>query len=159
MELQNGCLAQAHSNLFIPSTLKGSCANDERGAVNQDRLKENLDLATNVYINRCDGCSCGDTVIHLFRGVDSSKLQELRALLQIFLKGSQQKKKQLHDDYPEAYFFLNTVWSVRNQHIVSDLPEMYIFLSVLLFSARMCAPTLSAEANRPQHIHSSHMVH
>ncbi len=28
VELQNGCLANAHSNLFIPSTLKGSCTSE-----------------------------------------------------------------------------------------------------------------------------------
>ena len=93
VELQNRCLTQAHYNLFIPSTLKGSCANDETGTIDQDRLKENLELATDVYINRCNGYSCGDTVIHLFIDADSSKLQEVRPLLNIFLKGSQQEKK------------------------------------------------------------------
>ena len=75
VELQNGCLTKAHSNLFIPSTLKGSCTNDETGAINQERLKENLQLVMCI-INRCNGCSC-DTTIHLF------KLQELRPLLNV----------------------------------------------------------------------------
>ena len=83
--------------------------NDETGAVDQHRLKENLQLATDVYINRCNGCSCGDTVIHLFRGADSSKLQELRPLLNVFLQGSQQKKSQLRDSHPEALALFNTV--------------------------------------------------
>ena len=80
VELQNGCLTEAHSNLFIPSTLKGSCSNDETGAIDQERFKENLEPTTDVYINRCNGCSCGDTII---RGTDSSKLQELRPLLNV----------------------------------------------------------------------------
>ena len=28
VELQNGCLTQAHSGLFIPSTLNGSCVKE-----------------------------------------------------------------------------------------------------------------------------------
>ena len=67
VELQNGCLTQGHSNLFIPSTLKGSCCNEDTGAIDQDRLKANLDTATDMYINRCNQCSSGDTVIHLFK--------------------------------------------------------------------------------------------
>ena len=98
VELQNGCLSQAHSNLFIPSTLSGSCTNKETGAIDESWVKENLELSTDVYINRCNGCSCGDTVIHLFKGADSSKLQELRPLLNIFLKGSKQKKEKLKVD-------------------------------------------------------------
>ena len=31
VELQNGCLALAHSNLFIPSTLNGSCLDSQSG--------------------------------------------------------------------------------------------------------------------------------
>lgn len=127
VELQNGCLTQAHSNLFIPSTLRGSCMNDETGVIDQDKLGENLQLATDVYINRCNGCPCGDTVIHLFKGADSSRLQELRPLLNIFLKGSQQKKKQLRIDHPDVFSFFSPVWSVRERHAVSGLPDMYIF--------------------------------
>ena len=119
--------SQAHSNLFIPSTLSGSCTSDEGGAIDQDRLKQNLKLATEVYINRCDGCSCGDTTIHLFRSADSSKMQELRPLLNIFLKGSEQKKRELCKDHPEEFSFFNKIWSVRNRHAVTGLPEMYMF--------------------------------
>lgn len=108
---------------------------------------------------RCNGCSCGDTVIHLFRGADSSKLQELRPLLNIFLKGSQQKKKQLRIDHPQVFSFFNTVWSVRNQHAVTDLPEMYIFyLRCRLQPECVRAPTMSAEAKGPQHAYPIHMV-
>ena len=40
VELQNGCLAQAHSNVFIPSTLGGSCFNSDTRTIDQDQLKE-----------------------------------------------------------------------------------------------------------------------
>ena len=44
VELQNGCLALGHANLFIPSTLNGSCLKDD-GKVKETKLKENLSSA------------------------------------------------------------------------------------------------------------------
>jgi len=94
VELQNDCLAKADSNLFIPSTLNGSCCNSETGGIDDDKLKENLESAVDVYINQCNGCSCGDAVIHLFnRGGNSTEWQNYQPLLNIFLKGNQKKKK------------------------------------------------------------------
>ena len=40
VELQNGCLALGHANLFIPSNLNGSCFDPQTGKVDQDRLKK-----------------------------------------------------------------------------------------------------------------------
>ena len=48
VELQNGCLALAHSNLFIPSNLNGSCFDPDTGKVDQQRLKVNMDTATDI---------------------------------------------------------------------------------------------------------------
>ena len=48
VELQNGCLSLAHANLFIPSTLNGSCCIG--GDVDQDKLAENLISAAEIYI-------------------------------------------------------------------------------------------------------------
>ena len=45
VELQNGCLAVAH-------TLNGSCLQSSNGKVNEDKLKENLSDAIDVYISR-----------------------------------------------------------------------------------------------------------
>ncbi len=42
VELQNGCLALAHANLFIPSTLSGSCMDGNK--------LDKMDLATDVYV-------------------------------------------------------------------------------------------------------------
>ena len=39
VELQNGCLALAHANMFIPSTLNGSC-NGQGGRVDEEMLKK-----------------------------------------------------------------------------------------------------------------------
>ncbi len=54
VELQNGCLALGHANLFIPSTLNGSCLT-QSGGVNEDILRKNLDSAIDAYISRVDG--------------------------------------------------------------------------------------------------------
>ena len=78
VELQKGCLALGHANLFIPSTLNGSCTNDQTGSIDQEKLHANLQAAMDVYISRVDGSPCGDTVIHLFKGADSSEYQVYR---------------------------------------------------------------------------------
>ena len=80
-----------------------------------------------VYINRCDGCSCGDAVINLYKGADSTEWQNYRLLLNIFLKGNQQKKRKLKSDHPEAFAFFERVWSIRNRHMVPNLPDKYVF--------------------------------
>ena len=87
VELQNGCLALAHTNLFIPSTLGCSVVNTDSGAVDMEKVARNLELATSVYIDRVNGCPCGGTVIHLYRGADSSSLQKNREHLMVFFEG------------------------------------------------------------------------
>ena len=72
VELQNGCLALAHANLFIPSNLNGSCFNPQTGKVDHGRLKSNMDQAAEIYISRSNEATCGDTYIHLIKGADSS---------------------------------------------------------------------------------------
>ena len=93
VELQNGCLALAHANLYIPSTLNGMPLNPETGNVNADLLSANLNQAADIYVQRVDKCPCGDTAINLYRGSDSSKFQDMRTELQVFLKGSKKKRK------------------------------------------------------------------
>ena len=84
VELQNGCLTRGHSNVFIPSTMSGSCM--EAGKINQDVLRKNLDQAIDVYVERVNNCPCGDTFIQLFKGSDSKPYQEYREPLKVFLK-------------------------------------------------------------------------
>ena len=71
VELQNGCVALAHANLFIPSTLNGSCIT--RGKIDQSILKENLSSAIDVYVSRVDGAPCNSTELHVYRGADSEE--------------------------------------------------------------------------------------
>ena len=131
VELQNGCLTRGHANLFIPSTLGGDPM--ETSTLNKEILQKNLELATEVYINYVNKCPCGDTVIHLFKGADSCRNQHIRDQLKIFLKGSKVKKEQLKLAEPELYKLFNEVWRVREQHMVSGLPNQYIFYLLCCF--------------------------
>ncbi len=114
VELQNGCMALGHANLFIPSTLGGSCISPNTGGIDKDKLKTNLELATEVYLSRVGGCPCGDATIYLFKGADSAELQEKRTYLQVFLKGSKRNKDELRKTKPELYKYFQNVWAVKH---------------------------------------------
>ena len=83
VELQNGCLTHGHSNLFIPSTLAGNCI--VNGQIDQNILKQSLDLAIDVYLDRVNRCPCGDGVIELYKGATSTQEQYFHDKLKIFL--------------------------------------------------------------------------
>ena len=122
VELQNGCLSLGHTNTFIPSTLKGSCINVETGMLDNDKLKENLDVAIDAYISRVDGTPCGDTVIHLHKGAIDSEQVKYRSNLLTFLKGSNKAKLALKQREPEQYAFfqkfgicVHAIWYLNYQ--------------------------------------------
>ena len=52
-------------------------------------------MAIDADISRVDGCACGDTTIHLYRGAESN--QNVREKLLVFLKGSKKPKKSFDD--------------------------------------------------------------
>ena len=128
VELQNGCLALAHANLYIPSTLNGLPFDPSTGSLDSDVLFANLNQAADIYLQRVDKCSCGDTVIQMYKGSNSSEYQQMREKLQIFLKGSKKKKQELRTKEPEIFDHFNEVWKVRENHHQSDLPGPYMFL-------------------------------
>ena len=47
-----------------------------------EKLWSNLDLATEIYMNRVSSCPYGDSTILLFKGADSRNLQDNRKDLQ-----------------------------------------------------------------------------
>lgn len=47
----------------------------DTGAIDKEKLKENMSLAVDAYISRVNGCPCGDTEIQLYHGPDSSEQQ------------------------------------------------------------------------------------
>ena len=49
--------------LCSPSTLAGNCM--EEGHLNQDVLKQSLELAIDIYLDRMNLCPCGDRVTQL----------------------------------------------------------------------------------------------
>ena len=85
VELQNGCLALGHANLFVPSALNGSCLTDN-GKVNETNLKENLSSAINVYI-RPPKSTCSVVL--------KVKLIRMKTSWSVFLKGSKAAKQEL----------------------------------------------------------------
>lgn len=125
VKLQNGCLS--HANLFIHSNLQGSCFNPETGRIDQERLRRNIELATDIYISRAKGAPCGDTAIQLFKGADSSAKQHLQNDVLVFQKGTKEQKEQLKQRNPGRWGFFEEVWAVRNRHIVCNLPPQYVF--------------------------------
>lgn len=135
VELQNGCLSRGHSNLFIPSTLSGSCI--ENAQVNNDVLCNNLDLAIDTYISYVDKSPCGNTVIHLYKGGDSTDHHMYRENLKVFLKGSKQKKAALKRESPTMYEHFQAVWDVRSDHLVKGYPQQYIYYLLCCFK-RSC---------------------
>ena len=139
VELQNGCLSLGHANLFIPSTLNGSCLDSNTGEVDTEKLKANLNKAVDVYISRVDGCPCGST-----------DEQSFRSQLLIFLKGSKKQKLQLQLDYPELFAHFQVVWKVRNDYLIHELPSQYIFYLVCCYKQNCIHPCCQG-GNHPNH--------
>ena len=132
VELQNGCLSLGHANLFIPSTIGGSCTDLNSTSENIDAIKlaHNMDLATNVYISRVNGSPCGETTIQLYKGADSSKEQERRTHLLVYLKGSRHQKHLLSISHPSYYEEFKTICELQSRHKIKDLPNQYLFAVV-----------------------------
>ena len=141
VELQNGCLTRGHSNLFIPSTLTGSCL--QAGKVDEGMLKRNLEQAIDVYIDRVNLCPCGDGVIHLFKGAHYS---DYREKLKIFLKGSKRMKTQLQLEEPELFKLFSDVWSVCSRHMVKGYPVQYVYYLICCFKKDCFHPLCQREA-------------
>ncbi len=120
VELQNGCLSLGHADTFIPSTLAGSCMDIQTGVVDTAKFKQKMELAIQAYISRVNRSSCGETVIHLFKGANSEEQQRIRAKLTIFLKGSKKAKCELQE-CPDLYSWMESVWKTGSLHMIADL--------------------------------------
>ena len=84
-------------------------------------------LAIEAYISRVNKSPCGDTVISLYPGADSTEEQEVCKKLLIFLKGSN-AKRALCTQEPNLYANFELVWRFRDNHMVRDLPSYLFFL-------------------------------
>ena len=126
VELQNGCLTRAHSNLYIPSTLHGSPISSETGNIDKGILCKNLSSAIDMYIERCDGAPCGHTNIHLYKGAMCQKTK--RENLLVFLKSPKREQQKLKQADPDLYQHFEKVWGVRKRHIKILLNHQELWL-------------------------------
>ena len=127
VELQNGCLARGHSNLFILSTLVG-VPYSGTGDYDESKHCENMEAALAQYIERVDQTPCMRTTISLYRSVTDDNILNRRQKLLVFLKGSAQSKEKLKKEDPEMYHHFNTVWRICHNHMDHTLPSKYVFL-------------------------------
>ena len=134
VELQNGCLALGHSNVFIPSTINGSNL-DSNEKLDHEKLKQNLDTATDVYINTVSGSPCFGTNIILVKGAAGRAYHERRSNLLTFLQGSKKQVEILKRTHPEDFEEFSKIWNLRNWHMVTGLPSNYIFLLLPCYEA------------------------
>ena len=149
VELQNGCMALAHANLFIPSTLCGANIDSSTGKINQEVFKNNMTAAKDVYISRVDQCSCGETLIHLCKGANSR--QEKRKYHMQFLKGTVKQKEVLRKEHRELWDYFEKIWALRKRHMVEGLPSQYLFHLVCCGQPSCCHPVCcSGEKELPQ---------
>ena len=129
VELLNGCLAVGHSNVFIPSTIFGS--NLSTDGIDHEKLLANLDAAADVYINTMTGTKCAGNPIVLVKGAKneiSKKYLERRDHLLTFLQGSAKKQSAFKQEFPEEHAYFSKVWAIRDNHMVKNLPENYVFM-------------------------------
>ena len=149
VEMQNGCFALAHSNLFIPSTLTGS--NNSSTGIDTEQLLTNLDNAINVYIDRVNGAPCGQSLITLFKGAKgehADKLQDRQKDLLIFLKGTKKLKTELKAKKPDKYDYFTVIWNLRKQHMVKGVPEKYVFFLLPCYKSDCVHPV--CQRGKPQ---------
>ena len=128
VELQNGIISRAHANLFIPSTMCGSSGREDR--VSQEKLKENIEAALGVYLDRVDNIPFESSVIQMYIGPTQGRAQELKEQRDdflTFLRGKKSDKEQLQKMKPDLYQYSEHIWKVRNVHMLKDLPTSYVF--------------------------------
>ena len=153
VELMNGCLAIAHSNLYIPSTLSGP--NFTSSGLNSSKLSENLNLATDVYIDRVSGAPCGDSDISLVKGakVDGdASLNNRRPDLLCFLSGKNSDKVRLQKSKPELFKYFESIWAVREHHSIQGLPKQYVFMLMACYRKSCIHPV--CQKSEPESPHT-----
>lgn len=141
VELQNGVVGRAHANLFIPSTLCGQ-AETEAG-VSQEKLQENMEAALQVYLDRVNNIPFGPTVIKMYRGATdarASKMKDEREDLLVFLRGNKCDKVELKKKKPEMYRYFESIWNLRERHMVKNLPSEYVFALKACYNVKCSHP-------------------
>ena len=152
VKLQNGCLALGHTNLFIPSTLNGSCLTSS-GGVDQNMLHKNLESAIDVYISRVDGAPYASTDIHLYKGVDSAKYQEENEVLKVFLNGTKAAKSTIETEKPALYSLVKETWE-----LVGSISEKMSQVNIFLCFSVVLRTTASILFSRRENLRMRHGI-
>ena len=142
VELQNGCLAMAHSNIFIPCTIHGSNVG-QSASIDNEQLERNLDSAADVYISKCYNAPFGELSIHLFKGNrnDLAKnYKSRRPHLITFLNGSKKDKNKLMEENPILFKYFTEIWKLRDRHMGKGLPNHYIFQLIQCYEEECIHP-------------------
>lgn len=129
------------SNTFILS-------NFDTGRLDKEKYTKNMEIAMDTYMERVNHFPCGDAVINLYKGADSSLLQERRKFLLNFLKGSMKEKKLLQLNEPELFCYFDKVWSLRNRHMKPYLPSKYVFFFLYCLEKDCCRPFCQLQTSK-----------
>ena len=90
--------------------------------MNDEMPSKNLDLAIDVYLSRVDKSPCAKTVIHLTKEANSDDEQKEREIVIKGLKGKGEDKKQAKLQYPHLHKNIESIWQLRQRHMVKGLP-------------------------------------
>ena len=91
-----------------------------------------MDLATEVYMNRANGCPCGETRIQLYCGANLTVDQEKRTHLLQYLKGSLEQKQKLRVLQSDLYAHFERIRDIKLCHSVKNIPNTVPVLSCVL---------------------------
>ena len=155
-------MALVHANVFIPSTLGGTCMGPNTGKIDKQKYENNMQLATDVYINRINQAPCGDTIIHLYRGANSLEHQETRKYFLQYAKGTKKQKEILKKEKPELYDYFDEVWQLKEWHSIKGLPSRYVFFLINFVVLIPHVAILCAEVDRRTYhygIVEDHLLH
>ena len=72
----------------------------------------------------------GSSVIKMYRGATDQQavqMKQERTDLLVFLRGTKSAKKELKEKKPDQYHHFEEILSLRERHIVKNLPSEYVF--------------------------------
>lgn len=101
--------------------------------VDHEKQSQNLNDAIDVYISRVSGCLCGDMKINLFKGPESKENQKIREFFKVYAKGNEQEKMNLKNNHPDEFNVIESIWNLRDRHLVKGLPAKYVFQLVCCY--------------------------
>ena len=105
-------------------------AETESGRISQQTLQENMEAALQVYLDRVNEILFGSFVIKMYRGTtdqEAAQMKRERTDLLVFLRGKKSAKKELKEKKPDQYHHFEQIWSLRERHMVKNLPSEYVF--------------------------------